>query len=1279
LNDDKRGTPPNHSTGLSAGLPAFSVSFGLIALAGLLLACLMGWEAWRDYSMLRSQHEAQIADRVWLTAEQVEASLQMKTTAAQLIFEQSLSDPLPVLRELMPGLIALEQVDLDDPAIRQAPWFAASRRMQMTNQDFALHSEGAEERVYWLIQGLGESQLWVCALNDRMLSRLVPSHPAIGYGWLIEDAGGGGVLARQHADRVTFLERLPIDARERAAIVTSAPIVGTLWQVHGLPDPGYYGSRLTQLVLTKLLVVLLFVLVLTGVAWILARIRSSNRRLRAFNQGAYRSLEKAERRYREIFQGVSMGLCLLDLSTLRARLDELQLHDRASLDTWLASNPDAQSSLIGLIRLVDANQNTLELLACQDLADVEALLKQAYRPISERSGRYDLLVALVEGHQHFELETPLPSRSGSPRHVWIVMRLPERPEDLDAVTLSLSDITARREVELAMSERERFWARVVQTVPDIVFIRDQERSEVTFSNRSFGDMLGYEGDTVPLLAGPGRDRLLHPDDQEHVMVNRNVQKVLGDGTLCEYRARWRHQDGSWHWLLTRVKVLSRLPDGRVRQLIGVVRDVTDETLVNERLKTEELRYRLLAENITDVIWSTDTEFQLDYVSPSVLRGLGYTPEYLIEHGFSDVVAGPRFDRFMGALIRDLSSRLKDPIACARLQREGFHRQISFDCIKADGHKCPVELRVSLMWSPERRFLGLLGIARDITEQRRTENRLRMAATVFENTMGAILVTDPAGYVVQANENFSRITGYAVDEMLDQQPRMLISDRHPETFPVSLLQTLAKEGRWEGEIWQCRKNGDIYPTWAGISAVHDNEGDLVSYVAFFVDISERKANEARIESLAYYDGLTELPNRALFLDRLASALQLADRRQEWVAVLFIDLDRFKPINDTLGHAAGDIMLREVAQRLRSCIRESDTVARMGGDEFTMLLSGLSHREAAMRGGISVAEKVLNVLAPAFVLGEREFFISASIGIALAPQDGVDGDSLLQNADTAMYHAKSLGRSSFQFYQADMNARALERLSLENDLRRALQDSAFRLHYQPQFNCLSGLLTGVEALLRWQHPEHGAISPADFIPLAEEIGLVGALGDWVLDQACRQMCEWRSAGIGPVRLAVNLSARQFAEGRLYQQVTGVLERYQLEPGCLELELTESILLQDVEETMQTLAALKALGVQIAVDDFGTGYSSLNYLKDFPIDTLKIDRSFIHAMQAGSRDARLAQAIVAMGESLHLRVIAEGVETAEQLHLLKGFGCDEVQGYLLGRPMPASEVVRHLPRTD
>ncbi len=505
--------------------------------------------------------------------------------------------------------------------------------------------------------------------------------------------------------------------------------------------------------------------------------------------------------------------------------------------------------------------------------------------------------------------------------------------------------------------------------------------------------------------------------------------------------------------------------------------------------------------------------------------------------------------------------------------------------------------------------------------------------------------------------------------------MLCADKQEANQLQHVMQQLRTEESWEGELWQRRQDNEPYPSWVGITAIRDDDGDLMSYVCFFVDISERKASERRIHRLAYYDALTLLPNRTLFQDRLHNALQQSRHNESWVVLMFLDLDRFKPINDSLGHAAGDRLLKEVAMRLTACVGTEDSVARMGGDEFTLLLSGLETRETALAQAIRVGEQILAQLSEAFILEGREFFVSASIGIALSPQDGQELSQLMKNADTAMYHAKEMGKNNFQFYQAEMNARALERLELEADLRHALLQGEFRLHYQPQYRCDTRRLTGVEALLRWEHPVRGNVPPTEFIPVLEEIGLVVQVGDWVIREACRQMREWHAAKVRIPKVSVNLSARQFGDGQLGQRIAQILAETGLAPACLELELTESILMRDVGEALQLLGELKGLGLCIAVDDFGTGYSSLNYLKQFPIDILKIDRSFVDGLPHGEQDAQIARAIIAMAHSLNLPVIAEGVEETAQLDFLCTHGCDEVQGYLFDRPLPPEQLRQRL----
>ena len=986
-------------------------------------------------------------------------------------------------------------------------------------------------------------------------------------------------------------------------------------------------------------------------------------------QQAMRVLQETRRRYQDIFDGTGVALCVLDLSGLRSLLLQNKLRDAAGLQRWLKADAQHHTLLLDQLRITEANQVALNLLGVKSIEQAWHQLIDS-GPIRPDDLRYRLAVAVLEGPNLVELETQLVTAQGLQRHVWLVLRLPEMIQDYQAVTLSISDITSRKRIELSLIERERFWSEVVRSVPDLLYVHDMQNRQVLFSNHSLGLQLGYSKAELRAMREDFWLQVLHPDDAEYYWRIRNLQKVVGDGLLLESVLRWRHRNGQWHWFSIREQALARDDHGRVSRLIGVAKDITEQIERNQSLRDSEQRYRLLAESISDVIFSTDRALNLNYVSPSVEPILGYSVNWVMANSFYGLAANPQQLDGLNLLLERIRDALGERDRLNRLRDELPDQLFVFDCLRADGHKIPVELRLVLMWDENGRFEGILGVGRDISQQRRAEKDLRMAATVFEHSTAAILVTDPAGYIVQVNKAFSRVTGYSAGQVLDQLPGMLTADRQQATHLQYILGQLNQRGSWEGEVWLKRKGGENFPAWVGITAVHDEEGDLVSYVCFFSDISERKASEQRIHRLAYYDALTHLPNRTLFQDRLHSALQHAERHNEWVVLMFLDLDRFKPINDSLGHAAGDRMLKDVAVRLSACVDGDDTVARMGGDEFTLLLQPRATRDGALNRAIHVAEQILSSLARPFVLEGREFFVTASIGIALAPQDGNELSQLMKNADTAMYHAKERGKNNFQFYQADMNASALERLELESDLRHAQEQGQFVLHYQPQFSGDGRRLTGVEALLRWNHPSRGLVPPDDFIPVLEELGLVVQVGEWVLEESCRQLKAWHEEKIRIPKVSVNLSARQFGEGDLTARIATILERTGVAPACLEVELTESILMRDVSSAMQTLNELKRLGLCIAVDDFGTGYSSLNYLKQFPIDVLKIDRSFVDGLPDGEQDAQIARAIIAMAHSLNMMVIAEGVESHAQLEFLREHGCDEVQGYLLGRPMQASQ---------
>lgn len=565
------------------------------------------------------------------------------------------------------------------------------------------------------------------------------------------------------------------------------------------------------------------------------------------------------------------------------------------------------------------------------------------------------------------------------------------------------------------------------------------------------------------------------------------------------------------------------------------------------------------------------------------------------------------------------------------------------------------------------------LLRDVTSQRLIQRELTLAARVFENSLDGIFITSADGVIVQVNEAFMRITGYSESEALGRKPSFLRSGLHEDQLFDRIRPQLAAGGHWHGELVNRRANGSVFPAWVSISGVC-NGSEMIGLITTFRDLTQTKTNEERIRLLAYYDALTDLPNRSLFHDRLNQELQRALRGNHLVALLFLDLDRFKAINDSMGHGVGDRLLKEVAQRLVGCVRANDTVARMGGDEFTIILGELASPTKAGAAATSVARKVMDVLAEPFRLQGREVFVSTSVGIALYPRDGEVAAALLRHADTAMYHAKAAGKNTYQFYDQTMSDRSVEKLDLQNAMHRAVRDEQFRLLFQPLVRLSDRAVVGAECLLRWGHPDRGAIAPADFVPIAEESGLIVPIGRWVLEEACRQFALWRRQGLALERIAVNLSARQFADTELVSMVIGALEASGVPPQCLELELTESILMEDVGYTLSLLRDLKSMGVRIAIDDFGTGYSSLNYLKQFPLDCLKIDRCFVEELAHQDGNRGIAQAIVALARSFDLEVIAEGVETDRQCAELVQLGCDQAQGFWFGPPLAAAAFADH-----
>jgi diguanylate cyclase (GGDEF)-like protein/PAS domain S-box-containing protein len=559
------------------------------------------------------------------------------------------------------------------------------------------------------------------------------------------------------------------------------------------------------------------------------------------------------------------------------------------------------------------------------------------------------------------------------------------------------------------------------------------------------------------------------------------------------------------------------------------------------------------------------------------------------------------------------------------------------------------------------------LQREIAKRKKAVASLLLAAKVLQNSGESVLVTDAENNIISVNRAFTEMTGYLQPEILGKNPRILKSEHHEAAFYAQMWKSIVELGHWHGEVWNRRKNGDVFPQWVNIHTIKNSVGEIINYFAMAADLTQRKEAEERIQYLAYYDALTGLPNRILLRDRLQQAISNAKRTQTQVGVMFLDLNRFKSVNDSLGHIAGDLLLQEAASRLRAVVRESDTVARMGGDEFVIALSDGKQPEDAL----AVGKRIHNSLDAPFPIEGHAITISTSIGISLYPGDGKDADELLKNADVAMYDCKRNGPAKYRFFTGEMNEQINQHLLVEHELRQALARGELVLHFQPQVNARTGRILGAEALVRWQHPSKGLLLPGLFIPIAEESDLIIEIGKWALREACRWNVRRIQGGSQPAcPVAVNIAAAHIRMPDFKDHVFQALAESGLPPHLLEVELTESAFLRDT--VVDTLTALKKSGVRLSIDDFGTGYSSLSYLQRFRIDRLKIDQSFVRDLPASADSAAIVTAIIQMAKSLRLDVIAEGVETHAQMAFLREHGCDEVQGFLFGKPLPGDEFI-------
>ena len=668
------------------------------------------------------------------------------------------------------------------------------------------------------------------------------------------------------------------------------------------------------------------------------------------------------------------------------------------------------------------------------------------------------------------------------------------------------------------------------------------------------------------------------------------------------------------------------------------------------LAGNEERLRLALDATRDGLWDWDVSRRKVFFSEGYARLLGLTPQTLgdTREDWASRLHPDDTERALHALNAELSDQPYENIYRLR------HADGSYRWIHSRGR-----LQRDESGQPQR----FIGIASDITQQRAIDDSLRQAAAVFDATQEGVLVTDAEQNIVHVNPAFSRITGYSSEEILGQHPSLLKSGRHDAAFYQSLWHALQNRGAWSGEVWNRRKSGEIYPQWQCIRVIHDEQGRVSHYVAVFSDITALKRSQRELDYLAHHDPLSNLPNRLLFTERVAHALERSTIEELRGAVLLIDLDHFKHINESLGHNVGDLLLKSVGERLLQGLPNGCTLARLGGDEFGLLSENCA--EAAQAA--ELAQSLLHKLETPFRLDDHELYIGASIGISLFPEDANSVEQILRNADSALFKAKSSGREGYAFYEQELTDYARQRVELASSLRHALDNDELRVYYQPLHDLHDGSQVGMEALVRWQHPQRGLVAPGEFIPIAEDNGMIGVIDTWVLEQACRQMVRW-NAGRSPLRfVAVNISSRLFSRGELDQKVASVLAQTGLPPEQLELEVTESAIMEDPDAAQKLLFRLRALGVRLAIDDFGTGYSSLARLKRLPVDKLKLDQSFVRGLPDDTEDAAIARAVIALGKSLGLKVLAEGIEQSAQANFLRELGCNYGQGYYFGRPQP------------
>jgi diguanylate cyclase (GGDEF)-like protein/PAS domain S-box-containing protein len=815
-----------------------------------------------------------------------------------------------------------------------------------------------------------------------------------------------------------------------------------------------------------------------------------------------------------------------------------------------------------------------------------------------------------------------------------------RPLYLVCITI---DITDSKEAEARHERGEARLRAIFENEPECIKVLDAFGK---LREMNPAGLAMIEADSLEQVVGQALLTLIVPECR--AAFAEMHKKVMGgeDGVLQFEVVGLK---GRRSWLETHAVPMQ---DGGETVMLAVTRDITEHKQAEDALRYSEQRFRDVSEAAGEYLWETDANLVYTYVSRRSVEVKGYTPEELLGH--TPVEFMPPGDFQPDVVARAIAN--KTPF---RVE----HRDIT-----KSGEIMWEEVNGVPFCDDRGVVIGLRGTGLNITERKLAEDKSKLAALVYESSSEGMMVTDGENRILDINPAFTRTTGYTLEEVRGKTPSFLNSGRQDAAFYSAMLHAIKSGGSWQGEMWNRRKNGEIYVEWQTINAIFNADGSVHRHVALFSDITQKKATEELIWRQANFDSLTGLPNRRMFHDRLEQELKKSARSGLPLALMFIDLDHFKEVNDTLGHDQGDYLLIEAARRIADCVRSSDTVARLGGDEFTVILPALEDTDSVER----IAQAIIDSLMRSFMLCNENVFISASIGITLYPGDADEIETLLKNADQAMYVAKNAGRNRFSYFTQALQDAAQTRMRLTSDLRGALEAEQFRVYYQPIVEMATGEIHKAEALIRWQHPERGMVSPVQFIPLAEESGLINQIGDWVFQETARQVKHWRATHAPLFQISVNKSPVQFRQNNIDSESSWLaqLAALSLHGQSISVEITEGLLLNAEGDVQNKLFALRDAGVQVSIDDFGTGYSSLAYLKKFDIDYLKIDQSFVSNLENDTDDLALCEAIIVMAHKLGLKVIAEGVETEKQRDILARAGCDYAQGFLFSKALPAEE---------